>query len=266
MKFQIRLFLSLSALVLFLAAVQSNAVPDTNKNFSPYPQPDSGYVSDHADILTTDEEERLERWLWQVEYRSEVEIIVVTIESMKDYPGTANTSIERFAAGLFNAYGIGNMPKNDGVLLLVAKTDRKARIELGKAYGRMRDSDASNIMENHIIPQFKKEDYAAGVTNGTEAIIEEFANMRVGFPWHIVIAGVSALLALMTGVSLLKNGKRGWGYVFIGLSIVLILLFVYLMIRFIQQLPRNDSDTWSPGGMGGFGGGSSGGGGASGSW
>ena len=47
------------------------------------------------------------------------------------YLETPNESIEAFATALFNTYGIGNMPKNNGVLLLVAVRDRKARIELG---------------------------------------------------------------------------------------------------------------------------------------
>lgn len=252
-------------LLLFLSAL-ALAAPLEEKDYSPWPQPGSGYVTDHANLLTKEEEERIEKWLWQVEYRSRVEIIVFTIDSIRDYPGTTNSSIESFATGLFDTYGIGNLPQNDGVLLLIAKDDRKARIELGAGYGRSRDADAVRIMDNVIVPQFRQGDYVAGITNGTEAIIEEFANMRIGFPWHIVwFAGVG-LVALLVGLSLLKSGKRGWGYVLIGLAIVLFLLALYLAVRFVQQLPKGDSDSWGAGGMGGFGGGSSGGGGAIGSW
>lgn len=251
-------------LFFFSAFVVADAIEE--KDYSPWPQPLSGYVSDHAKLLTWDEEERIERWLWQVEYRTQVEIIVVTIDSIKDYRGTNNRSIESFASGLFNAYGIGNMPKNDGVLLLIAKDDRKARIELGAAYARSRDVDATRIMDNIIVPQFKKDDYVAGITDGTEAIIDEFTNMRVGFPWYIVWIVGGVLASLLIGVSLLRSGKRGWGYVFVGFAIVLLLLALYLTIKFIQQIPKGDSDSWRPGGMGGFGGGFSGGGGATGSW
>ncbi|SMF05720.1 uncharacterized protein SAMN02745866_00451 [Alteromonadaceae bacterium Bs31] len=239
---------------------------DYSKDYAPYPQPGTGYVSDHAHLLTEEEEERIERWLWQVEKRSQVEIIVVTINSIKDYPGTRNQSIEQFATALFNTYGIGNMPKNDGVLLLVAKSDRKARIELGKAYGYARDADAQKIMHKVIIPAFKKDQYAEGISAGTEAIINEFANMRVGFPWHIVWIVVAAIASVLIGLSLLKSGKRGWGYVFIGLGIVLILLALYLTVRIVQSMPKGHSSGWSGGGSGGFGGGSSGGGGATGGW
>lgn len=251
------------------ATISANVVradPSEEIDYSPYPQPDLGYVSDHAGLLTYAEEEQIEQWLWQVESRTNVEIIVVTIDSMTDFPETDNASIESFATALFDVYGIGNMPKNDGVLLLIAKGDRKARIALGEAYGSMRDYDATRIMDNDIIPQFKQGDYVAGITNGTEAIILEFANMRVGFPWRIVCLIVGGIVSLLVGVSMLKSGKRGWGFVFIGLAIVLILLAVFILVRILQHLPNNDSSHWSSGGLGGFGGGSSGGGGATGSW
>ncbi len=274
MKSPITSFLKNSYLFRFVAVcmfatVSANVVrADSSEDidYTPYPQPGSGYVSDHASLLTYAEEERIERWLWQVESRTNVEIIVVTIDSMKDFPETDNASIESFATALFDVYGIGNMPKNDGILLLVAKGDRKARIELGKAYGSMRNYDATRIMEDYIIPQFKQDDYAAGIANGTEAIILEFANMRVGFPWRIVWLVIGGIVSLLVGVSMLKSGKRGWGFVFIGLAIVLILLAIFILVRILQHMPNNDSSHWSSGGMGGFGGGSSGGGGATGSW
>jgi uncharacterized protein len=145
------------------------------------------------------------------------------------------------------------------VLLLISKIDRKARIELGKHYGYSRDNDASRIMQNVIIPQFKNGDYPGGIVGGTEAIIEEFAGMQVTFPWRIVGIAIAGLICLIIGISCIKSGKRGWGYVFIGLAIILFLLAVYL---FFEMLKHSNTS----GGSGGFGGGSSGGGGATGSW
>lgn len=229
------------------------------KDYAPYPNPDAGYVTDHAGLLSTDEELRLERWLLQVEEKSNVEIIVVTINAMSHYHGSDKRSIESFATALFDTYGIGNMPKNDGILLLISRGDRKARIELGKHYGRHRDNDAMRIMQGVIIPAFKRNDYAAGITRGTEAIIEEFAGMRVTFPWHIVWVGLSTLVCILIGISCIKNGKRGWGYVFVGLAIILFLLTLYLL----KEVSKHSN---TAGGSGGFGGGSSGGGGATGSW
>lgn len=236
------------------------------KDYAPFPQPDAGYVTDIADVLTRDEEEEIERWLWQTESRTNVEIIVVLIESIEDYPGTPNSSIETFATGLFDKYGIGNMPKNDGVLLLVAATDRNARIELGAGHGRSRDGDAVRIMNRVLVPRFKKEEYAEGVREGVQAIMLEFAGVRVGWNWPLIIVLAAIPIVAIIAYSLFKSGKRGWGWVFVGLLILLVLAAIWIVIQTLRHMPRSRSSSWSSGGLGGFGGGFSGGGGATGSW
>ena len=80
-------------------------------------------------MLTASQIDALNSYCYTAEKRTGVEVVVVTINSIHDYPGTVNDAIESFARGLFDAYGIGNMPKNDGVLLLVCRADRQARIE-----------------------------------------------------------------------------------------------------------------------------------------
>jgi len=223
-------------------------------------------VTDAAEILTAEEEERIEQWLWQTESRTKVELIVVILESIKDYPGTENGSIEAFATALFNTYGIGNRPKNDGVLLLVAVRDRKARIELGAYYGHTRDADAERIMQRAIIPRFKKGDYPGGINAGVRALLREFAGVRIGFPWSLVVIPAAILVSVMVAVSLFRNGKRGWGWVVIGLVIILLLALFRVLAAIARHAGQGSSSGWSSGGLGGFGGGFSGGGGATGSW
>jgi hypothetical protein len=85
-------------------------------DYFPFPEPDSGYVTDMAYLLSYEDEEKIEKWLWQIESRTKVEIIVVTISSIKDYKYAPNETIETFATGLFNKYKIGNLPDNKGAL------------------------------------------------------------------------------------------------------------------------------------------------------
>lgn len=232
------------------------------KDYASFPTPDDGYVTDLANLLTLDQEERIEQWLWDTEEETGVEIIVVTIDSISDYPGTPNAFIEEFARGLFDNYGIGNMPADNGVLLLVSVRDRRARIELGKGY-RTRDADARRIVDQDIIPHFREEDYAAGITQGVKSIMLEFANVKKGIPWlgilYIALIPVLALIA----ISLFRKGKRGWGWVCVGLLILLILGLLIALFSVMKHTARRPG---GPGGLGGFGGGSSGGGGATGSW
>ncbi len=247
---------------LFAAFVAGSAVAT---DYAPYPTPGAGYVTDAAGVLSHGEEERIEHWLRSVEERSGTEIIVVTIHSISDYPGTENSSIESFATGLFNRWGIGNRPRNDGILLLVAVSDRKARIELGAGYGKSRDGDSARIMREVIVPRFRKGDIAGGITRGVKAIVNEFTTVRIGVPWPLILVPAAAVVFLLIGVSLIRNGRRGWGWVFIGLALLLLVVTLYVFLWLARQR-SGDSGGWAAGGVGGFGGGFSGGGGATGSW
>lgn len=260
----------LLTLLLIIPVQFAHAFDKTNPskvNFAPFPQPDAGYVSDIANLLSLEEEERIEDWLWQVEYHKNIEIIVVTIDSIDEYTATKLNTIEEFSTGLFNKYRIGNLPKNNGILLLIAKKDRKTRIELGSGYGQSRDRDAKKIITNYILPEFRNGEYGTGIINGTREIIDKFADMRVGFPWKTVYMSIAAIAFILIGLSFIRNGKKGWGYVFIGISLVLILLIIYIFVVIRRSGPDTSSSTSLPGGFGGgFGGGSSGGGGATGGW
>lgn len=232
-------------------------------DYSPFPNPDAGYVTDIANILTHEQEEEIESWLYTTEKRTNVEIVVVVIDSIQDYPGTPNNSIEKFATGLFDTYGIGNMTKNNGVLLLVAIKDRKARIELGAGYGRRRDSDASSIMDKEIIPNFRNDNYAKGITNGVRGIMREFAGTLLISGWVKIIVVVLIIALIAICISMFRNGKRGWGWVCVGLIIILLLSLLWMVRKTVESLPEGSG---SGGFGGGFGGGFSGGGGATGSW
>lgn len=101
-----------------------------------------------------------------------IPLIVVTIDSMADHGG-AGWRIETFARVLFDQWGIGyekieGQPWNRGVLLLVSKNDRKARIELGDDWAGDYDSVCRDIMEGQIVPNFKKGKFSEGILAGVK--------------------------------------------------------------------------------------------------
>lgn len=250
---------------LFFLLILSLSLAGQNKSYHPYPQAGSGYVTDLANILTDDEEERIEQWLWKVEEKKGVEIAVVTINSIKDY-NEAPQNLKEFATGLFDRYGIRNLPRNDGVLLLVCKNDRNLRIELGKFYGPGENSEARGIIDDIIVPHFRKDAYGTGITEGVKAIMLDFAGLRVGWNWPLIIILISIPAAILICISLFRNGKKGWGWIFVGIILVLLSTALFIIIHILKN-SNGRSSGWSSGGHGGgFGGGSSGGGGASGSW
>jgi uncharacterized protein len=252
-----------SALAFGQAQEQATAGP---RDYSPYPAPAPGYVTDLAGVITQQDKDYLNHMIYQTEKKTGVEMVVLTINSIRDYP-TGTYNIEGFAAGLFNKWGIGNLPKNDGVLLLVAVKDRKARIELGGGYGRSRDADAQRIMNRIMVPYFKKNQFSAGIKKGGTGLASEFAHCRWTFAWSVVVITLLIVVAVFVAISLFRSGRRGWGWVVVGIITILVLALLRILGRLAHEMAESRSGLGSPGGFGGgFGGGFSGGGGATGSW
>ncbi|MCA9987324.1 MAG: TPM domain-containing protein [Anaerolineales bacterium] len=168
---RIRLQFLYFCLVLSFFAYQSAAAVLAQAETPLFPDPpaDDLFIVDLADLVTEQDEITINsraNALWQEE---QIPIYVVTIPSLADQ-NAADYSIERYAAALFSIWGIGSAEKNLGMLLVVSRDDRWARIELGADWDRSADNDAQKIMDNDIIPQFKVENYSAGIVNGVEGL------------------------------------------------------------------------------------------------
>lgn len=148
---------------------------------SGYPQPRDNYVNDFANVLSAEAETYIRTQLAAVESGDQIEMSVVTIASIGDY-NTSARSFEAFATGLFNAWGIGDATRGDGILLLVAVADRDVRVELGEAYTTANNNDAQDILDENILPAFRRGDYQTGIVNGTRALINEFTGVLPPLP------------------------------------------------------------------------------------
>ena len=206
-------------------------------------------------------------------------IVVVTINSMADHGG-AGMRIETFARLLFDQWGVGQAKLGDkswntGVLLLVSKLDRRARIELGAGWRRENDEHCQSIMDEVIVPRFKQGEYSTGILMGVKALDEmargpalnelgaSLNRYRPPRPaWHYAVLIGAIGLAIFTAVSLIRRGASGWAWLLWG---VVFSALGYMLYSMLTNAGRSDG---SGGGFSGgsFGGGFSGGGGASGSW
>jgi uncharacterized protein len=135
-----------------------------------YPNYQSLYVNDFADIIDSETEQRIESMLRAAKKDRDLEITVVTIGKRSDYGDSS--SIAAFGTGLFNTWGIGNPDRNDGILILVARGDREMRIALGSGYPARYDDRAKNVIDNYFIPYFKQDRYATGIEVGTEETLK----------------------------------------------------------------------------------------------
>jgi uncharacterized protein len=225
------------------------------------PKPAAGYILDQAGMLTPEAVQQIDQISSGAQREAQAPIVVVTIPSLAS---VGAHDVEFYATTLFNAWAIGDRKTNRGVLLLVARDDRKARIELGAGWGFDRDADCQSIMDGWIIPNFKAGDFSGGIVKGVQAIDSMVRTGKVPTPplpvWVWPAGGGVGTFLLFLIRELIKNGMGGWGGSFLrGLG------------RFsVQMLSSSGSGGSSSSGSssgGGFsGGGSSGGGGASGSW
>ena len=138
-----------------------------------YPDFQSVYVNDYANIITPDAKDRLTARLESLYNDHGVEATVLTIDSRNSYGDSVN--IESFATDLFNHWGIGDKDRNDGILVLVARDDREMRVELGMGYGSAYDLAAGAVIDDTFLPAFRNDNYSSGIEAGTNEVIRRIA-------------------------------------------------------------------------------------------
>jgi len=234
------------------------------------PAKPAAHVNDYAGVLSDADEQAIEGRLVDFERASSTQIVVATVPSLD------GGAIEDLTIRLFEQWAVGQKDRNNGVLLLLAVQDRRARIEVG--YGledRLTDALSRRILEERLFPSLRKGDYGGGVLATCDGIIEATRGAYVArpparrkSPWFVPLIPLGIillfiLLGLQRGQGLTGRGRR----------------------RLLRSGPfwwggmgGGGGGGWSGGswggggggggGFGGFsgGGGMSGGGGASGSW
>lgn len=160
-------------LVSFLLFLPMAALAQTSPAPQTYPAPLSDTVSDYADLLPPEAEARVSAALQAARDETGVHIALATIEGQAQYGGTGRFA--DFATGWFNAWGIGDATRNDGVLLLVARGDREMRIALGDGYDVIWDGRAQRVIDSAMLPAFGQGDYAKGLEDGAMMAIDQLA-------------------------------------------------------------------------------------------
>lgn len=217
--------------------------------------PPGSYIVDDAGLVDPTDAVTINAWCASLHAEKQIPILVCTIPSVADY-GAWNVSVDRYAELVFNNWRIGSADYNFGILLLISKGDRKARIELGAGWKHDYDEFAAEVMNNLIVPNFKRGRFSEGV--------------RVGVDGLRCMATGQAIPSRPIGQRFGDVFAAAWQWARQNLVWVLVPLFMggsmfYNRYHYGMWFPLHGRGNW-PGG-GGFGGGSFGGGfGGGGGW
>lgn len=234
-------------------------------------------VYDYIGLLSPNSKTSLEEKLVRYSDTTSTQIVVAIISS------TNGENINYLGAQWGEKWGIGQAKEDNGVLILLAKDDRKIAINTGEGMEHLlTDAMSKRIIERDIIPYFKRDDYAGGLNRGADAIFEvmigEYSGTRqnnssngfpIGFFFFLFIIFIIILIAV-------SKNRRGGGNSGSGRNRKQGMSILDAII--LSNMGRGSYGGNSGGGLfgggsssgggfgGGFGGGGFGGGGASGGW
>ncbi len=155
------------AIALFLCSAISVAADD---RWTPQHQ---GHITDIADALSKTDRERLASMLGRYERETTHQIAVLLV------PTLSGESIDSFSLRVANSWGLGQKGVDNGVLVTLAMKERDIRIELGLGMAKViSNATARSIIQESMVPAFRKGDYAGGLQAGLDQLMKEGRKFR----------------------------------------------------------------------------------------
>jgi uncharacterized protein len=128
--------------------------------------PLTGRITDQTATLSAEQKSALEQTLQAFEARKGSQLAVLIV------PTTLPETIEQYALRVAEQWKLGRKKVDDGAILVIAKTDRALRIEVGYGLeGALNDAISKRIISEIITPRFKQDDFYGGISAGVEQII-----------------------------------------------------------------------------------------------
>src|SRR5579859_80891 len=240
----------------------------------------TGYVTDLAGVVGASKKASLEALCTELEQKTGAQMEIVTVRSLD------GQIVENYAVDLFRQLGIGSKKDNRGVLLLMAPSDRKYRIEVGYGLEPVINDARAGDTGRAMVPFLRQGDYGDAIETAAWQLAKFIADDS-----NVTLSG-------QPPVTRIRHSNRGGGsgifWVIVGLFILFSILgrssgmrpggggsgLLWFLLGMMANSGRGSRGSWGGGGFGGgssgwggggggfggFGGGGSGGGGASGSW
>lgn len=178
----------------------------------------TGRVNDYAGMLDPEEESRIAARLEALEQGNGAQVVVLTIPSLE------GEVLEDYSLRVAETWGLGDEEVDNGLLFLIARDDRKLRLEVGYGLeGVIPDVLAGRILRNVVQPEFRAGRFAAGIETAVETIATAVEGGDVsslarssgseGIPWpaRLVMGGIFFLvIGTFSLIALASSGGASW--------------------------------------------------------
>lgn len=204
----------------------------------------AGRVNDTAHMLSSKTIYALEALLKVHEDSTSNQVVVLTIPSLQ------GEALEEYSIKVVDTWKLGQKDKDNGVLLLIVRDDRKVRIEVGNGLeGDLPDITCGQIIRNEIVPRFRNSDYEGGIRAGVNAILGTINGSYKGgdntartSPDFLFFGIFLIVVGLFTTIAVFLQGAVSWilyaflipfwaafPMVSLGVKVGAILLAIYLV-------------------------------------
>jgi uncharacterized protein len=212
-----RVLAALLALVALLAAARGFALEVPKL---------AGRVNDYAEIVPADVERRIDEQLSAYEKQTGHQFVVLTLDTLDGDP------LEDFSIRVVESWKLGRAKQDDGLLMLVVKRDRKARVEVGYGLeGAIPDAVAARVVRSVLVPAFRGGDYPGGIERGLALLMKAGAGEKLDLPpdpgrgggssgpprWLALLFILAPMLLIFGAAGRFGGGRRrgfmsgGWG-------------------------------------------------------
>jgi uncharacterized protein len=238
-------------------------------------------VTDLTGTLSESQRSTLEKRLADLESRKGSQVAVLLVPSIQ--PET----IEQYAIRVFEQWKLGRRKVDDGALLVIAKNDRKLRIEVGYGLeGAIPDAVAKRIVDEEIAPRFRQGDFYGGILYGTDRIAKlvegeampppsrappaggarrggGFSELWIWAFLALIIAGsvLRVLMGRLLAASVIASVAGLVTFLAFGAVTAAIIAFIAFLLtlfdsvgaanRWLERRPSTPGDGWSSGSGGG---------------
>lgn len=185
------------------------------------------HVNDFAGVVEPGDEEAIRDLFFAAKAESGIDVSLLTITALGEYG--VQSGLRQYAARLAREWKMGDPGRNNGILVLFSKNDREVWIETGNRYGYRQEAALQRVVDGRMLPHFRKGEYSRGLTEGARGI---FTVVTGRFSWltldtRLIVQALFGAACVCAGVSCLRAGRNGWGFVFFqALGTLLLVAFV----------------------------------------